>query len=109
HDTWAQHPPLTDPWLLQVHANRSALRTLLEGEPALARLRQQQAPRGEDGSALAYLALWGDFIVGLSYVWEGQVLLAEDLLRPTLARAEGDFGRRSPFTCMLAAVLAAAT
>jgi LuxR family maltose regulon positive regulatory protein len=47
HDPWAQDPPLTDPLLLQVHANRSAFRTLLEGEPSLARLRQQQAPRGE--------------------------------------------------------------
>ena len=41
-----QDPPLRDPLLLQVHANRSAFRALLEGEPALARLRQQQAPRG---------------------------------------------------------------
>ena len=109
HDPWAQDPPLRDPLLLQVHANRSAFRTLLEGEPALARLRQQQAPRGDDGPALGYLDRWGDFIVGLSYLWEGQVLLAENLLRPTLARAEGDLGRRSPFACMLAAVLAAAT
>ncbi len=108
HDPWAQDPPLTDPMLLQVHANRSAFRTLLEGEPALARLRQQQAPSGEQGPAQGYLGRWGDFIVGLSYVWEGQALLAENLLRPTLARAEVDLGRRSPFTCMLAAVLAAA-
>lgn len=107
HDPWAQSPPLTDPALLQVHANRSAFRTLLEGEPALARLRQQQAPRAEAGAA-AYLARWGDFIVGLAYLWEGQVLLAEKLLRPTLARAEVDLGRRSAFTCNLAAVLAAA-
>jgi LuxR family maltose regulon positive regulatory protein len=108
HDPWAEDPPLTDPLLLQVHANRSAFRTLLEGEPALARLRQQQAPRGDHGPAQGYLGRWGDFIVGLSYVWEGQALLAEKLLRPTLARAEGELGRRSPFTCMLAAVLAAA-
>jgi LuxR family maltose regulon positive regulatory protein len=108
HDPWAQDPPLTDPLLLQVHANRSAFRRLLEGEPALARLRQQQAPRAGDGRAQGYLGRWGDFIVGLSYLWEGQVLLAEKLLRPTLARAEGDLGRRNPFTCMLAAVLAAA-
>jgi LuxR family maltose regulon positive regulatory protein len=108
HDPWAQDPPLTDPLLLQVHANRSAFRTLLEGEPSLARLRQQQAPRGEHGPAQGHLGRWGDFIVGLSYLWEGQALLAESLLRPTLARAEGDLGRRSPFTCMLAAVLAAA-
>ena len=108
HDPWAQDPPLTDPMLLQVHANRSAFRTLLEGEPALARLRQQQAPRVDRGPAQGYLAHWGDFIVGLSYLWEGQVLLVEKLLRPTLARAEGDLGRRNPFACMLAVVLAAA-
>jgi LuxR family maltose regulon positive regulatory protein len=108
HDPWSKDPPLTDPLLLQVHANRSAFRTLLEGEPALARLRQQQAPRGEQGPALGYLGRWGDFIIALSYVWEGQVLLVEKLLRPTLARAEVDLGRRSPFTCMLASLLAAA-
>ena len=49
HDPWAEAPPLRDPLLLQVHANRSAFRTLLDGEPALARLRQQQAPRGDAG------------------------------------------------------------
>ncbi len=108
HDPWSTNPPLTDPLLLHVHANRSAFRTLLDGEPALARLRQQQAPRHEIGAAQGHLARWGDFIVGLSYLWEGQVRLAEKLLRPTLARAEGELGRRSAFACMLAAVLAAA-
>ena len=108
HDPWAENPPLHDALLLQVHANRSAFRTLLEGEPALARLRQQQAPHDERAAEQGYLDRWGDFIVGLSYLWEGQVLQAAQLLRPTLARAEGDLGRRSPFSCMLAAVLAAA-
>jgi len=108
HDPWAQEPPLADPMLLQVHANRSAYRTLLDGEPALARLRLQLTPRDAQAPPPGYLGRWGDFILGLSYAWEGQVLLAEKLLRPTLARAEGDLGRRSPFTCMLAAVLAAA-
>jgi LuxR family maltose regulon positive regulatory protein len=108
HDPWANDAPLTDPLLLRVHANRSAFRTLLEGEPALARLRLQQAPRDELGAAPGYLARWGDLIVGLSFLWEGQVLLAEKVLRPTLARAEADLGRRSPFTCILAVVLAAA-
>ena len=56
--------------------------------PALARLRQQQAPRGDLGAASGYLDRWGEFIVGLSYLWEGQVLLADKLLRPTLAQAE---------------------
>ena len=108
HDPWARDPPLKDPLLLRVHANRSAFRALLEGEPALARLRQQKAPHREEGPALRYLDRWGEFILGLSYLWEGQAVLAEKLLRPTLARAEGELGRRSPFACMLAAVLAAA-
>ena len=47
HDPWAVDPPLNDPWLLKIHANRSAFRALLDGEPALARLRQQRAPRGD--------------------------------------------------------------
>jgi LuxR family maltose regulon positive regulatory protein len=108
HDPWARSPPLKDPVLLQVHANRTAFRTLLEGEPALARLRQQQAPALEHGVALAYVDRWRDFIVALSYLWEGQALLAEQLLQPTLARAEADLGRRSVFACMLATLRAAA-
>ncbi|MGH8798027.1 MAG: LuxR family transcriptional regulator, partial [Caldimonas sp.] len=108
HDPWRHDPPLREPLLLQVHANRSGFRALLEGEPALARLRQQQGRHSGLGSAPGYIDRWGDFIIGLTYLWEGQVLLAEQLLRPTLARAEGDLGRRSPFACMLASVLAAA-
>jgi LuxR family maltose regulon positive regulatory protein len=108
HDPWANEPPLTNPLLLQVHANRSAFRTLLDGEPALARLRQQQAPHREQEPAINYLDRWGDFIVALAYLWEGQVLLAAKLLQPTLMQAEADLGRRSPFACMLAALLAAA-
>lgn len=108
HDPWAEHPPLRATFLLQIHANRTAFRTLLEGEPALARLRQQQAPRSESGAQSAYMMRWGEFIIALSYLWEGQVLLAEQLLRPALASAEADLGRRSGFASMMAALLAAA-
>jgi LuxR family maltose regulon positive regulatory protein len=73
----------------------------------MARLRQQQAPAG-GGAAPAYLARWGELIIGLSYLWEGQVLLAERILRPALLQADADLGRRNPFSCMLAALLAAA-
>ena len=107
HDPWAEDPPLRNPLLLQVHANRSAFRALLEGEPALARLRQQSAPRDNLRQTVGYVSRWGDFIIGLTYFWEGQVLLAEQLLRPTLALAEADLGRRHSFTCMMAALLAA--
>jgi LuxR family maltose regulon positive regulatory protein len=108
HDPWAESPSLTDPRLLYVHANRKAFRALFEGNPAQARHCQQQAPRGEFGDAFRHLALRGEYITALSYLWEGQVLLTENLLRPALASAEEDLGRRDPFVCMLAALLAAA-
>ena len=107
-DPWMANPPLRDPQLLRIHANRAAFRTLLEGEPALARLRRQRAVQPGDDTAFAYADRWRDFIFGLSYLSEGQVLPAEQSLRPALARAEADFGRRDSFTCMVAALLAAA-
>lgn len=108
HDPWADTVPLHDPMLLQVHANRRAYRALLEGEPALARLREQQAPRGDFGRGVGYTQRWGEFIIGLSYIWEGQVQLADNLLRPAVASADAELGRRNRFTCTLAALLAAA-
>jgi len=108
HDPWAESPPLTDPLLLRVHANRRAYRALFDGDPARARRLQQEAPRAELGGALPYVVRWGELITGLSYLWEGQVRLTENLLRPALAAADGDLGRRNPFACMLAALLATA-
>ncbi len=101
-------PPMDDPLLLRMHANRMACRALLVGELADARRHEQQAPQGDFGPAFAFAARWGDFIVGLSYLWEGQVRLVEETLRPVVADAEAALGRRAPLTCMLAAVLAAA-
>ena len=105
---WLDRPPVHDPWLLRVHANRRAFLTLLLGDPGQARRALQQAAVDESGGAIRYVARWGDFISGLSYVWEGQVLLAEEVLRPAHGRAEADFGRRNQLTCMLATLLAAA-
>jgi LuxR family maltose regulon positive regulatory protein len=59
HDPWAEVHPLRNELLLRVHANRSAFRVLLEGEPALARLRQQQGPGGDEGRASEYIDRWG--------------------------------------------------
>ena len=98
--------------LLYVHANRKAFRAIFEGDPAQARLHQQQAPRvdfaGELSNAFGYVARWGEFVTALSYFWEGQVLLAESLLAPAVASADAHLGRRDRFACMLAALLAAA-
>ncbi len=109
HDPWAQSPPLRDLQLLRVHANRMAYRTLIDGEPGLARMRLQRVPAAmETGARTDYLDRWGDFIQGLSYLWEGQVRLSAENLQVRLALAERQFGRRHPLSCMLAAILATA-
>ena len=43
----------------------------------------------------------------MSYLWEGQVLLGEEVLRPALMRTETELGRRHPVACMLGALMAA--
>jgi LuxR family maltose regulon positive regulatory protein len=108
HDPWAETLPEVEPCLQHVHANRCAYRALLDGEPALARMRRQTAPRLESANGSEHLEHWGHFIVGLSYLIEGQALLAESLLQPVLASAEAESGRRGSFACMLAALLATA-
>jgi len=102
-------PPTSDPWLLQVHANRLAGTAILQGDPALAR-RQQQASlqAAQPAAASSYVRRWGEFLVGQSYLWEGQVRLAQQSARPALQRADADLGRRHPLAAMLAALLAAA-
>ena len=41
------------------------------------------------GPAQGYLGRWGDFIVGLSYLWEGQALLAEKPAAPDAGARRG--------------------
>lgn len=108
-EPWAEAPPVHESRLLQVHANRLSALAILRGEPALARRYQQQAPRAEQDGAVAYAARWGVFVTGLSFLWEGQLRLAEDVLRPALAATEESLGRRHPLACMFAALLSSVT
>ncbi|HJV25196.1 MAG TPA: LuxR C-terminal-related transcriptional regulator [Aromatoleum sp.] len=105
-EPWADAPPTREPRLLQMHANRLAALAILRGDPALARRHEQQAPRAEYDGTPAYAARWGEFITALSYLWEGQLRLAADVLRPALAMTDESLGRRHPLTCMFAALLA---
>ena len=108
HDAWEADPPLRTPELLRLHAHRSAYRALLDGQTALARLRLQRQLQTRDGEDLQQGDPWGRYLMGLSYLWEGQPLLAESLLRPALAVAEAASGRRGRLPSLLAAVLATA-
>lgn len=101
-------PPGQDPRLLQMHANRQAAMAILAGDPARARRYIQTVPHGDFGKGYSYGVRWGNFITGLSYLWEGQGLLGEEVLRPALGSADADLGRRHPLSCMIAALLAAA-
>ncbi|SAK66242.1 LuxR C-terminal-related transcriptional regulator [Caballeronia ptereochthonis] len=105
-EPWAQQPPAKDSWLAQAHANRLAARAMLLGEPAQARRLQQAVTRAQIGKGLGYVVRWGDHMVGLTWMREGQVKLAESVLLPALASAEDDLGRRHPLTCMFAATCA---
>jgi LuxR family maltose regulon positive regulatory protein len=105
---WCESPPHRGPRLAQMHANRLAILAILGGDPPKARRLLQLVPRSNIGRGQAYSAGWVDFIVGLSYLWEGQVRLGEEVLRPALSRTEMELGRRHPVACMLASLLAAA-
>lgn len=106
-ERWGNTPPVSDPWLQQVHANRLFIRAIMAGDYAAARQFGRHAPRGDASAANRYVVRWRACLTGFSYLLEGQVLLAERALRPALAQADDDLGRRHPFSCMLAALLAA--
>jgi LuxR family maltose regulon positive regulatory protein len=103
---WADTSLVDSPIVAKLLRSMCSYWDLIRGEPALARLRLEHAPAGDFGSGHHYAERWGEYIVGFAYLREGQVLMAERQLRTTLARAEADFGRRSPFACMVAAVYA---
>ena len=82
---------------------------LYGGKPDQSRLdflRIADFDKAQAYSPMAYG--FADYGVGLSYLWEGRYALAEQHLRPALARAEEHMDRRNPVVCMLAALLAEA-
>ncbi len=103
---WAEQFPDSTSWLAQAHSNRLAARALLLGAPSQARRHLQRASRNEVGPVVGYLARWGEHMMALSYLSEGQMHLAGKVLIPALASAEADLGRRHPVTCMFAAMTA---
>lgn len=90
----------------QVTANLDAIFALHQGGPEQARYVLSQVT-GQNSSAGRYAMGARDWLIGTSYLWQGQVMRAEESLRVSLAEAEPIAGRRSPIACMLAASLAA--
>lgn len=89
-----------------ISLNLHALLALIRGKPEQVRFILSKYPN----SSLigAYPLAWRDWLIGCSYLWEGQIHLGAQVLRSALARAEEASGRRSPASVTLAAALATA-
>ena len=94
--------------LRAILAGKEARLLLFRGEPELARRCLQTAPPYAEDTLYDAVRGYGDWVMGLSYLWEGRLQLAEDSLRMSVARAEQDLGRRSASAVTLAAGLAVA-
>ncbi|HJW45631.1 MAG TPA: LuxR C-terminal-related transcriptional regulator [Lysobacter sp.] len=106
---WMDLPKRIDePLYLVANLNPRALEALHRGATDEARdLAAQIATYGNTGT-LRLAAAFGVALVGLSHLWEGNAHLAEATLRPALARAEQEDGRRGMIASLYAPLLAAA-
>ena len=86
--------------------NVQSMLALFGGAPEQARYTIRQLPESAIRDGGAYSRGWSDWIVGYSYLWEGQAILAEEVLRSSLDRAESESGRRGPVAVGLASALA---
>ena len=91
-----------------VGTNVQSMLTLFSGAPEQARYAYQELPESVFRDRGGYAQGWSDWIVGYSYLWEGQAILAEEMLRSALDRAESESGRRGPVAVLLASALASA-
>ncbi len=90
-----------------VGTNLLAALELFHGKPENANHHLQRLRKFPRSAETNYAQGWSGWLSGFTYLWEGQVALAEDVLRQALSRAEAEAGRRSPIAVMLAATLAA--
>jgi LuxR family maltose regulon positive regulatory protein len=104
---WSDAAPTQLPQLQAIHANQKAVIALYHGVPDQARHHVLHSPVYE-GAEFDFIRGFGQWLVGLSYLWEGQPHLAASALRPALEKAEVQLGRRSPVAVLLATALAAA-
>lgn len=104
---WLESLSDRPPILRAVGVNQLALLKLYRGLPDQARYLLHQLPTEQVATGGDYARGWSDWVVGISGLWQGQVIAASDVLRMALARAESECGRRSPIAVMLASALAA--
>ena len=105
---WSVRTPPRSTKLQCFMANQQAQICLYRGEPEQTRYLFLSAPHDSGIAGMESSRSFGDWLVGMSYLAEGQVRLAEGVLRTALAQAESVVGRRSQVAVMLATALASA-
>ncbi|WP_271407959.1 helix-turn-helix transcriptional regulator [Pseudomonas sp. Q1-7] len=104
---WAESPPKGAVKVQAIVANQQARLALFRGQPEVARRICRRAPQYSWTEGLDAIRGFSEWVVGVTYLWEGRMLAAEESLRGTLQRAEQDIGRRSSVATLLASALAA--
>ncbi|MCK6401347.1 MAG: LuxR C-terminal-related transcriptional regulator [Sphaerotilus natans subsp. sulfidivorans] len=106
---WPEPSPDAAPGLAPIHLDARAHLLLLQGCPDAARIVASRIGQLDLVQVYSPVSFgFAAFVIGLSHLWEGRALLAEEGLRPALARAEERLRRSHPIPCMLAALLAQA-
>lgn len=106
---WPEPPHDARPGDIPIHLISKGLVALYTGQPD--QTRQQLARIQELDQKVAFSPVsygLADYALGLTYLWEGRYVLAEQVLRPALNRAEERLGRHSPVACLIAALLSQA-
>ncbi|WP_448680665.1 LuxR C-terminal-related transcriptional regulator [Pseudomonas nicosulfuronedens] len=104
---WAESPPKNAVKAQAIVANIKARLALFRGQSEMARRICRKAPRYSWAEGLDAIQGFAEWVIGVTYLWEGRMLPALESLRSTLHRAEQDIGRRSSVAALLACPLAA--
>jgi LuxR family maltose regulon positive regulatory protein len=103
---WKDAVPPGSVKLQAIIANQVARLALFQSQPEKARSSFQRAPHYAWTPGYDSIRGFGEWIVGMSYLYEGRMVPAEAALRASLLQAERDIGRRSSMAVMLACALA---
>jgi LuxR family maltose regulon positive regulatory protein len=104
---WSTPPNDARPQSIPIFWTAKAFEALFHGKPDQARMHFGKVARLD--RSLAYTPSAYGFVdsgIALSHLWEARYTLAEQVLRPALARAEERMERRNPIACMIATLLA---
>lgn len=104
---WTESPPRGSIKVQAIVANQHARLALFRGQPEAARRICRKAPQFSWTAGLDAIRGFAEWIIGVTYLWEGRMQPAAESLRGTLLQAEQDIGRRSSVTTLLACSLAA--